>query len=50
MCIGVQGIPTGLVQKVVDGILQMIMPAICASSERNSRRSLVTSAHNVLQQ
>jgi len=50
MCVGVQGVPTGLVQKAVDGIPQIIMPAICASSKRNARRSLVTSVHNVLQQ
>jgi len=46
----VQDVPTGLIQKVVIGILQIIMPAICTSSKRNAGRSLATSVHNLLQQ
>jgi len=42
MCVGVLGVPTGPIQKVVNGILQIIMPAFCASSKRNAKRSLVT--------
>jgi hypothetical protein len=42
ICVGVQDVPNGLIEKVVNGILQIIMPVIFASSKRNARRSLAT--------